>query len=113
MKMMRTLLAVSAVLTLAACMPEPVQTVEKTYEITALKPPKRFEVTVRDVETGQVHKSLSVSKRCGSWEKLRVGSIWTFKETVYRRSDGSTFVGVGVSSLCDRLDRGETGKDKS
>ena len=105
--------ALTAALTLTACGAEEIHSVEKTYEITAIDPPKRFYVSVRDVETGEVSEKIYVSKRCSSWQKLEIGSQWTFQEKTYRKDDGTTFTGVSVSGLCDRLAKGETGKPKA
>lgn len=107
------LLAAAAIFAMTACKgPEPIRTVEKTYEITDLKRPKHFLVTVRDVETGQVNENLYVSKHCFEWGRLKVGSLWIFKETTYRWSDGSTYTEIDASDLCNRLSKGDVGKEK-
>jgi len=107
-------LAILAPLLLTACETvnpgEPVGTTVKTYEITDIVRPRyqrkrkrSFRVGIRDVATGKDLGRHFVSRRCYSWSRLDEGSRWTFPETTYRRSDGTTYTRVDVTDLCKRL----------
>jgi len=76
----------------------------KVYEVVGIKPPKRFKVDLRDVETGKIYKGQYVSKRCSSWKKLEIGSKWKFTQITYKDQDGVLSYSISdVHSLCHTL----------
>lgn len=97
---------VAAMFSLSGCQPgEIVDRSVKVYEVVGIKPPKRFRVDLRDVETGQIYKSEYVSKRCSSWRKLEMGSKWKFTQITYKNKDGVLSYAIAdVYTLCDSLD---------
>jgi len=108
------LLATFALLTLSGCLakpqPEVIATVDKAYEVHLVGPrkgirgaPRRFRVSVRDLESGKDLGWHKVANRCGSWSKLQSPSTWTFPVTTYRHPNGATSSRVDVTSLCQRL----------
>jgi len=87
---------------LVGCGDREVSRVEKTYEVVDIKPPKRFYVSLRDTQTGQVYKDLYVSKRCSHWQKLKINSQWKFPEVTYQgRKTYSRVQGYG--ELCNMI----------
>lgn len=102
--MFKNIVAVLIFLSLLGCeFPKEIKRVEKTYEVTEIKRPKRFKVSLKDIETGVVYEMVSVSKRCGSWQKLKVGSQWKFDEITYQRGT-EVYTKLGkVNELCKRL----------
>ena len=70
---------------------ELVETSQQTFEVTHVKPPKRFYVTLRNVDTGQVFEDVYVAKRCSRWEEVPVGSHLTLTVGTYRTSASETF----------------------
>lgn len=96
---------VAAMFSLSGCQPgEIVDRSIKVYEVVGIKPPKRFRVDLRDVETGQIYKSEYVSKRCSSWRKLEMGSQWKLTQVTYKDSDGVLSYSIAdVHSICQAL----------
>jgi hypothetical protein len=85
--------------------PKEIKRIEKTYEVIEIKKPKRFKVSLKDIETGVVYKMVSVSKRCSNWQKLKIGSQWKFDEVTYKQGD-STYTEISkVNELCWRLSK--------
>lgn len=98
-----TLLTTLTITGLTACGPAPTSTTEmRTFEVTEVKRPKHFRVSLRDVETGQNFSRLHVSKRCHNWRKTKVGSQWQLPVTTRVYKDGSKRVSVNARSLCQR-----------
>lgn len=95
----------AATIFLSGCQPrEVVDRSVKVYEVVGIKPPKRFKVDLRDVETGKVYKDEYVSKRCASWKKLEMGSKWKLTQVTYKNSDGVlSYSIVDVHSICQAL----------
>jgi hypothetical protein len=65
---------------------EYVKTEHRKYRVTHIDPPKRFWVTLEDVETGRVYKE-RISKRCSSWETVKVGTVVTLDVDYYKYGD--------------------------
>lgn len=103
-KSMVTAILFAAVL-LSGCQPgEVVERSLKVYEVVGIKPPKRFKVDLRDVETGKVYKAQYVSKRCSSWKKLEMGSQWKLTQVTYKDSEGVLSYSIAdVHSICQAL----------
>jgi len=108
------LVATFALLTLSGCLatpqPEVIATVDKAYEVHLVGPrkgirgaPRRFRVSVRDLESGKDLGWHKAANRCRSWSKLQSPSTWTFPETTYRHRNGATTSRVDVTGLCQRL----------
>jgi hypothetical protein len=93
-----------ATLLLSGCGPSDpiVSKTQKWYEITEIKPPKRFKVSVRD-EDGHEFSMLSVSKRCSAWQKLKIGSRWLLVEVVRQGKHGNYIQVYGADQICDKL----------
>lgn len=102
-------LVVAIAVGLSACGPrEPESTfvsrVTGEFVVTKIKPPKRFYVSLRDVDTGQTYNHLYVSKRCSNWAKLKVGSVIRLPKETRELPDGQRFVKVlDIHMICDRL----------
>lgn len=78
--------------------------VEVKRPIAFVKAPRAFKVSIRDIETGQVYKSQTVSRHCSVWKRLDIGSKWKFTELTYKDSEGVVSYEVdGVRGLCDLL----------
>ncbi len=77
--------------------------VEKEYEVIEIKRPKYFKVTLKDKLTDEIYSRLSVSKRCSSWDKLKIGDTLKFKEVTYRRANDVYKEIEGVRDLCKYL----------
>lgn len=75
----------------------------KQYVLVGINPPKRFYVTLRDIETGRIIKDLYVSKRCSSWKKARIGEVITFNEVTYEDGRGNRTISVDVKGFCKLL----------
>lgn len=97
------------VLGLTACGPSQpestfVNRVTGEFVVTHAKPPKRFYVSLRDVDTGAVYNRLYVSKRCHKWRKLRVGAVIRLPKETRELPDGRQYVKIlDVHKICDRL----------
>lgn len=102
--MFKHIIAIFACIFLFGCeLPKEIKRVEKTYEIVEIKKPKRFKVSLKDVETGVIYKMERVSKRCVSWDKLKIGSKWKFEEVTYQYG-AEVYTKVDkVNELCTRL----------
>ncbi len=79
------------------------KSVEKEYEVIEIKRPKYFKVTLKDKVTGETYSRLSVSKRCSSWNKLKIGDTLKFKEVTYRRANDVYKRVEGIKDLCKNL----------
>lgn len=106
---MRTLVLLSMITLMAmllpACdlIPQRVGAQAQRYEVISVRRPKRFRVDLRNVDTGEVFRHVSVRKRCSNWRKTQVGSVWTLTEATYRDRNGKTFHRVeGARALCQR-----------
>lgn len=62
----------------------------KKFELVEIDPPKRFYVTLKDVETGEIFIEY-VSKRCSSYDRNKIGDINTIKVLHYVNEDGETY----------------------
>lgn len=71
------------------------------FIVTRIEPPKHFRVTLQNVLTGNVTR-VYVSKRCANWHKLKLSSLWDFREVVKAGSEtGKRYVELeGVERLC-------------
>jgi len=88
---------------LTACGPAPtLHSESRVFEVTAINPPKRFYVDLKDVETGRRFQSVYVSKRCSNWRKTTIGSTWTLPVTTYTYEDGQQLVHIQAKGLCQR-----------
>lgn len=74
------------------------------YEVISYDPPKRFYVTLRNVETGAVHHNVYVSKRCSGLPANLVGSRWEMKTWTYLGENGKYSEVVGAN--CQRFRTG-------
>lgn len=90
---------------LSGCFERPVETERhrKLYEITEIKRPKHFRVTLKDVETGRIFANKNISKHCNHWQKLKLNSRWYFDEVTYKRGDSYYIEIEGVKQLCDLI----------
>lgn len=90
-----------AVLALSACSPP--QVVSRTPEdftIVSVKPPKRLYIDVMD-SNGVVYKGLYVSKRCGTWQRIKIGSKVNLDRLVMKNSNGETYVRPYIRASAD------------
>lgn len=55
----------------------------RKFELVQINPPKRMYVTLKDVETGEIHKNIYVSKRCSNWENNKIGDIYLLNYKTY------------------------------
>ncbi len=89
---------------LAGCEAE--QLVERrtqAFEVTVVKPPKHFYVTLKNVDTGQVFSDVYVSKRCSRWKEVPVGAHLNLSVATYRSESGVTrMVLENRSNICPR-----------
>lgn len=82
---------------------ELVETTQQTFEVTRVDPPKRFRVTLRNVDSGQVFEDIYVSKRCSRWKEVPVGTHLTLEVGTYRTSASETFQRIeSPYSICPR-----------
>lgn len=61
--------------------------VERSVTVLEVNPPKRLYVTIRDDSNGHVYDSIYVSKRCGSYERVPVGSKFKMNFEVYENKE--------------------------
>ena len=59
----------------------------RRFILVTWNPPKRFYVTLKDVETGQVYESQYVSKHCNAHHKLVKGDQYNLQVRYFRLSD--------------------------
>lgn len=59
----------------------------RRYELLSYNPPKHFYVTIEDVKTHSVFKSVYVSKHCNSASKNRIGDEYNIRVTPYTMSN--------------------------
>lgn len=87
----KMVLALVCAIGLGGCSPGGVEVhrEDREFVVTDVKPPKRMDISLRDVKTGAQYNRLSVSKRCSNWEGLKVGSKWELPEVTYQHDDGS------------------------
>lgn len=57
---------------------------EQKYEVIGIKPPKHFQLDLRNVDTGEISKSVYISKHCMKWKNLKIGAIVTLQEETYK-----------------------------
>ena len=82
---------------------EVVETTQQTFEVTHVDPPKRFRVTLRNVDTGQVFEDVYVSKHCSRWREVPVGTELTLSVSTYRTSASETFQRIDTPyTICPR-----------
>lgn len=73
----------------------------ETFEVVDVKPPKRFKVELRNVDTG--HRNwYYISKRCSDWDRLEIGSKWKFRQVVTVGADSGrySYTLYGTEVLC-------------
>lgn len=95
-----------AVSFLSACdTPEKITSVQHKYEVIGIDPPKRFYIDLKNVETGEIFRSIYISKRCSYWQNLKMNSVWTFDELTYHYKDPSkNYRKVSVDrNFCQKL----------
>ena len=99
-----TIAMLAGLVTLTGCTRgELVETTSQTFEVTHVDPPKRFRVTLRNVDTGQVFEDVYVSKRCSRWKEVPVGTEFSLVVGTYRTSDAHTFQRIeSPSTICPR-----------
>lgn len=69
--------------------PVHVKTEIRTYEILDVDPPKHVYVDLKDIETGQRHNRVFVSKHFNNWrEKLIIGRKVQVRRSTYKDSKG-------------------------
>jgi len=85
-----------------------VKTEERTFEITYIKPPQRFLVSLRDVETNKTRELVHVAQWCGRWKEVKLGDRVTLRQVTYRSKNGQVRqVLENTYSICpDRKGRG-------
>lgn len=102
----KLILASILALSLIGCGPsgEVVSSEVRVYEITEVRQPKHFYVSLRDVQTGRVFNDVYISKHCSHWRNAIVGTQWKFREVRYKygESDYRTDV-VEYGDFCDTL----------
>lgn len=74
------------------------------YEIIDYNPPKRFYVTLKDVDTGEIFYDVYVSKRCYGLPQNLVGTRWEMKAWKYQGRYG--FHTEVVGAQCERFRHG-------
>lgn len=96
---MKILLLIAAACLLTACQPDdPIVGSEvRVYELVSMKPPKRFNVTLRDVKTGEISEHYVV-KRCANWEKNIIGNQYPL--TVKIKRSGSFYLSRLKDTFC-------------
>lgn len=57
---------------------------EQKYEVIGIKPPKHFQLDLRNIDTGEISKSVYISKHCMKWKNLKMGTIVTLEEETYK-----------------------------
>ena len=100
MKNLSTVLVLASCFMFAACTPSELVSQEKqTFTIVKVKPPKRLYVDLKD-SNGVVHHEY-VSKRCGSWKKIKVNSQVQLTVNTYKRGN-ETYQKIDVSHICPK-----------
>lgn len=84
----RATVLIGMALALAGCdsVKETYRTTEE-FKIVAVKPPKRFYVTIEDT-SGEQYR-VYISKRCSTWRQVVIGSKVSMERYTYIRESGS------------------------
>lgn len=73
----------------------------RTFEVTAVKRPKNFRVSLKDVENGRTYDRVRVGKRCSRWREVKVGSRVQLTEATYLSESGKRRIAlVNKRKLC-------------
>lgn len=83
-----------------------VKTEFKEYEVVGINPPKHFYLDLKDKKTGHLFNHVYVSKHCNNWRNLKLGSVYSFKEVIYKfekKPERYVKIETGGSDFCHNL----------